>query len=134
MFELRKDIPIPAGATYPWATMEIGDCLVFDSEADFKAAAKSARAQASVIFLCKDQKIWLVERTQKAGPNDKLLRLLACETGLTEGVIINRMRKFPKKDVLQILGDLVANGDVTATPTAHTFKGYPVMRYKKAAL
>jgi hypothetical protein len=135
MFELKKDIPMPVCPSYPWETMEIGDCLVFESEADFKAAAKSARAQASAIFLCKDQKIWLahIKRAHKDGPNDKLLRLLARKDGLTEGVIINRMRNFPKKDVLQSLEDLVASGSVIATETMHRFKGLKVFRYKKAA-
>ena len=133
MFELKKDIPIPASSMYPWETMDIGDCLVFANEADFKAAAKAARAQSSSTFLCRDQMIWLIKRAKKAGPNDKLLRLLACKDGLTEGVIINRMRNFSKKDVLQNLEELVASGAIIATPTTHRFNWRNVVRYKKAA-
>lgn len=133
MFELRKDIPVPAGPVYPWATMEVGDCLVFDNEADFKAAAKSARAQVAVRFICKDQKIWLVERAKRNGPAERLLSLLDCENGLTEGVIINRMRRFSKKEIMESLNKLVENGAVTASATTHRFNGRPVFRYKKAA-
>lgn len=132
MFELRKDIPIPLMPKSIFDQMEIGDCLVFENEADYKAAAKSARAHSSGHFLCQDKKIWLLKRIQKTGLEERLLILLDCENGLTKGVIINRTRGFPPKDVVKTLKKLVDEKKITTKPTGSRFKGEQVMNYKTA--
>jgi hypothetical protein len=131
MFELRSDIPAPVDCPYPWDQMEVGQCLVFAEDADFKAARKSARSQRGMKFICRDLKIWLIEKTNEANVQLCVLEILDKHQSLSEGVLTNKLRRFSRDSVLAAIGKLVKDGKVEAIKGQHRFNGRIVVFYEK---
>lgn len=131
MFELRSDIPAPVDCPYPWDKMEVGQCLVFAEDADFKTARKSARSQRGMKFICRDLKIWLIEKTNEANVQLCVLEILDKHHSLSEGVLTNRLRKFSRESVLAAIDQLVKTGKVEAIKGQHRFNGKVVVFYEK---
>ena len=90
-------------------------------------------------FVCRDIEdktlLAVSEDTQKTDPKTslelRLVQLCGSDEGTTEGVLINKCRKFKREDVVACLTRLVDSGNLVAIATGKSRKGHTTLRYRK---